>query len=85
MNKDQVKAICECVDNVLSGNIPIDSTTIKKLRRRRKALTAIRNKNIPLAEKKQLINQTGGFLPALLVPVLATAASFLGDIIGRAL
>ena len=79
--RDQILAICECVHNILEGTVPIDNKTIKNLRRKREQLAKIRNKKVPLRQRKQLIIQTGGFLPGLLIPIISTAAGLLGDLL----
>lgn len=81
LTRSEVTTICECVDNVLRGNVPIDQKTIRILKLKRKNFALIRDKKLPLRERKDLIIQTGGFLPTLLLPIISTAASLLGNLL----
>ena len=68
--------LCECAKNLLKGNVPLTEAQKKKLHRYKKKLRYLVSKKTRKAAKKRLI-QTGGFIGALLTPVL----SFLGSLI----
>jgi len=65
-----VACICECVKNLLLGNVPLSATQKKRLSSKKKALREIVLKKTSLRKKKSLI-QRGGFLGALLGPIIS--------------
>lgn len=77
-NLQLIKAIVECIENVLKGNIPIEEGYLKKLKKHKTALRAVTKSSNKLSGKKKVIIQKGGaFLPALLVPVITVLAEKL--------
>ena len=60
-----VHCICDCVHNILQGNIPVNDIEKERLKRHRECLRKLVNKKTSYREKKQLI-QEGGFLGALI-------------------
>lgn len=69
-NRDFVCCITECVKNLLKGNIPLSELQKKKLSAKKKVLRQIALKKTPLRKKQKLI-QSGGFLGALLGPLVS--------------
>ena len=63
-----VYCICDCVFNVLQGNIPLKDDEKDRLKRHRDCLRKLVNKKTSYKEKKRLI-QRGGFLGTL-IPTL---------------
>jgi hypothetical protein len=82
---DLVHCLCECIHNVSKGNIPIAPKAHKKLRRHRKQIRQILNRKVKAKRKKQLLSQTGGFLPLLLAPIISVLGGFLGETISSAI
>lgn len=77
-NLQLIKAIVECIENVLKGNIPIEESSLKKLKKHKSALRAVLKSPNKLSKKKKVIVQKGGaFLPALLLPVISVLAQKL--------
>jgi hypothetical protein len=79
--KELVNALCECVLNVLNGNVRVSDAQRRQLARYKKDLRTLVDRRPKLAEKKRVI-QRGGFLPILakvLVPVLG---QMLGGLLG---
>ena len=74
-----VSCVCECAKNVLKGRVPLSEHQLKKLRHWKKCLRVLSTKKSSLKHKKKLL-QKGGFLGALLTPVL----SFLGGLVSQA-
>lgn len=72
-----VRRICECALNVLLGNVPLSNSHKSRLRKHAPALRVLAKPNITLARKKNLIVQRGGFLPALLAPIIGTVLASL--------
>ena len=75
-DKDLVDTLCECGLNVLKGNVPLSPGQKKRLKAHKNTLRALSQKKQSLQKKKTLL-QRGGFLGALLRPVL----SVLGDLL----
>src|SRR6267154_774303 len=69
-NTDFVCCITECVKNLLKGNVPLNSVQKKKLSAKRKVLRQLALKKTSLRKKQKLI-QSGGFLGALLGPIIS--------------
>jgi len=79
-NKEFIDCISECAKNVLRGNVPLKSSQIGRLRRRKQDLRALSIKKTSLKKKRRIL-QKGGFLGAILTPVL----SLLGGLISNAI
>lgn len=75
-NKNLLGCICECAKNVLKGNVPLTKPQKSKLSRFKKKLRNLVSKKTRATVKKKLI-QSGGFIGALLTPVI----SFLGALL----
>jgi len=64
-----IKCICECVKNVLVGNVSLSKEHKRRLKRHKHSLRKLVLKKTTQAEKKRLV-QSGGFLGALLGPIV---------------
>jgi hypothetical protein len=73
-DKELVDTLCECGLNVLKGNVRLTLGQKKRLARHKQALRALAQKQTSLRKKKALL-QKGGFLGALLSPVLGILGS----------
>ena len=69
-NSDFVCCITECVKNLLKGNVPLNSAQKKRLSAKKKVLRQIALKKTSFRKKQKLI-QSGGFLGALLGPIIS--------------
>ena len=75
--KDLIETVCECALNILQGNISLSKTEKQKLNCHKHTLRSLCNRKVGLnKKKKKLLNQKGGFLPALIAPIVA---SLVGD------
>jgi len=63
-----VHCICDCIHNILQGNIPVDEDELEILKRHKECLRKLVKKKTSDREKKRLI-QEGGFLGSL-IPTL---------------
>ena len=63
-----VHCICDCVHNVLQGNISLEYEGKERLKRHKECLRKLVNKKTSYRERKHLIQQ-GGFLGSL-IPTL---------------
>ena len=67
----------ECALNILNGNIPLTPQQLKKLKRYKNKLRELCKKKTS-KKRRDEIEQRGGFLPALLAPVVgAVLASII--------
>mgnify|MGYP003535994637 FL=1 len=76
-DKNLIDCFCECSKNVLKGNVPLNGAQLKKLRREKKNLRVIALKKTPLKRKRRIL-QKGGFIGALLPPILSIIGGLLG-------
>lgn len=77
-NLQLTKAIVECIENVLKGNIALEESCFKKLQKHKNILRKVSKAPNKLSQKKKVIVQKGGaFLPALLLPVVTVLAEKL--------
>ncbi len=84
VGNDIIKALSEASYNTLRGNIPLSSAQFRRLKKHKQMMRTMAHKSISLREKRRLlVNQKGGFLPAL-IPILAsTVGGILGNIWGQ--
>lgn len=71
-NYELIRAIIECVCNVIVGNVAVTQKRYNKLRKHKNILRKLHSKtNNEWLHKKKIIVQSGGsFLPILLAPVV---------------
>ena len=82
-NKEILDCISECAKNILRGNVQLSAKQKTALRRNRQNLRRLSIKKTSLKKKRQII-QKGGFLGAILAPVLATlGGSLASGLFGR--
>ena len=82
-NKEFLDCISECAKNILRGNVQLSAKQKTALRRNRQNLRRLSIKKTSLKNKRQII-QKGGFLGAILAPVLATlGGSLVSGLFGR--
>ncbi len=79
---DLIICLCECVDNILRGNIKLTKKKTEELGKHAKVLRKIQDRTVPKETKRKLLIQNGGFLPALLAPIIGIAGSLIGDLVG---
>ena len=75
-DRNFMDCISECAKNVIKGNVPLSSRQMTQLRRKRYDLRALSKKKTSLRAKRKIL-QKGGFLTALLPPILSVLASLL--------
>lgn len=68
---DFLRAIAECCDNLLRGNIKIAQNFLVKLKQHKKYIRFLADSSIKLRQKKQLIvNKGATLIPLILSPLL---------------
>ena len=71
-----INCVSECAKNVIKGNVPLSDRQMTNLRRKRYDLRALSKRKTSLQTKRKIL-QKGGFLSALLPPVLSVLGSLL--------
>ena len=79
-NKGQMEAIGEIALNLLKGNMLIPTPSFKRLKPHKSKLLYLTRKKPSLKKKKQVLNQKGGFLPALASLIAPLAIDLLGKV-----
>ena len=59
----------ECAINILNGNVPLTPYQLKRLKRYKDKVRKLSKNSTPQKNRLQ-IEQQGGFLPALIAPIL---------------
>ena len=67
-----IRVLCECAHNILRGNVQMTPQEKERLRKYQTKLRLIARKNVSVKQKRRHLQQTGGFLPALLAPLAAS-------------
>ena len=79
-NRGQMEAIGEVALNLLKGNIIVPSSSFKLLKPHKSKLLYLTRKKPSLKQKKEVINQKGGFLSALAALVAPLTVDLLGKV-----
>lgn len=69
-DKDVINVLCECAKNLLKGRVSLTNHQIRQLQRWKTSLRVLAVKRTPIKAKKSIL-QKGGFLSALLPPILS--------------
>ena len=77
-----VKAICECAYNTSKGNVPFTPAQYRKLRRYKKHLRTLADREKSQKVKKRTL-QSSGFLGALLSTILPAVTGLSGGLGNR--
>lgn len=80
-DNELIKTICDCIENLLAGKVQLSPSQKKQLKRHRNQLRILRSSKKGLKLKKKYIVQNGGFLPALLAPILGVVGGLVTDLI----
>jgi hypothetical protein len=83
-DKDFLDGICECVKNLLKGNVSVNVKQLKSLRRHRRSLRQLALKKTSLTTRKRIL-QKGGFLGLLLQPLTAALGHLLSGVVSKAM
>jgi hypothetical protein len=76
-DRELLMAICEIALNVLCGNVKLTKPLKSALCKHRHTMRQLADERLPLAKKRKLLIQKGGFLPALIAPALSVLTSLL--------
>ena len=75
-DKQFLDCMSECAKNVIKGNVPLTSRQMINLRRKKNDLRALSKRKTSLRAKRKIL-QKGGFLSAILPPILSVLGSLL--------
>ena len=78
--KDLIHCICECCLNILKGNVELTPEQKRRLSYHKMNIRKLSSRDTPFSEKREILIQKGGFLPALLGPIIGIVSSLLGSI-----
>ena len=68
---ESINYICDCIQNILQGNVKVNQGQLKQLKKKKKVLRKLVNRKNKAAERKKiLVQHGGGFLNTILGPVL---------------
>jgi ABC-type dipeptide/oligopeptide/nickel transport system ATPase subunit len=77
-DKELVYCICECILNIVNGNVKVGDEEIKKLKKYKNVLRELLSKYKPMKSKKKILIQHGsGFLPILIPTIFQALATLL--------
>jgi hypothetical protein len=74
--------VCECVKNLLKGNVPLKSAHLTCLKRHKQSLRQLSVKSTSLRARKKLL-QKGGFLGFLLPSLISGLVSLVSGVLTR--
>ena len=74
---DLIKALSECSLNVLKGHVHLTTAQKRRLCKYKQSLRLLAQKKTSVKRRKQLL-QKGGFIGALIKPVLGVLGGLLG-------
>ena len=82
LKPDTVKAICECVINIINKNINVKDQEKRKINRNRDKIRELMNLRTSQKKWREILVQEGGaFLAPLLAPVLGSLVGLLLKVI----
>ena len=76
-SKELIACVCECALNILNGNVSLKPADKRKLKKYKHHIRALSTKKLSVQKKKKNLHQKGGFLGALLTPVLSALGGLL--------
>jgi len=82
-NKKLINYVCQGVYNILNGQIPINKETQQKLIRFRSKLHALCSNDHSSEQKIKILNQTGGFIQALLPSIITGVLGLVSSLVER--
>jgi Trp operon repressor len=81
---EELKAVEECILNIVRGNLTISRAQRQKLQKYKKALRKITDRTGSKSSKKKILrSQQGGFLPTLLPIALSALTSIVPALFGK--
>jgi len=69
--------LCECAKNIIKGNVALTKAQRERIHKRKQSFRKLALKKTSLKEKRRIV-QRGGFLGALLGPIISALGSLFG-------
>jgi hypothetical protein len=82
-NSGLINCICECANNIIRGNVKLTPAKKREIAKHIHILRKIADRKTKANTRRALIVQNGGFLPALLAPIIGIAGSLIGDLVSN--
>ena len=82
-SRDFIVCLVECISSILKKKVPLNSKQRNKLAKYAKVLRQISKVRSEEKARDLLVQKGGAFLPLVLPPLLAVAASLFGDLLSR--
>jgi len=82
---DQIKCLSDCCHNILKGNVKLNNLQKKKLLQQAQFIRLVASKDIKVPQKREILVQKGGFLPALLAPIIGIAGTLISELVSNAI
>jgi SAM-dependent MidA family methyltransferase len=76
-----IRCLCECCYNVLNGNVKLSQKQKKTLQKHKHHLRNLSAKKTSQKKRRAILVQNGGFLPALLAPILSVATTLISQLL----
>ena len=73
VNPEVVNAVCDCIHNVLQGNIPISNLSKEKLQKKKTILRKLTKRGTTAKDRRKILTQKGSGLFPLLPLILGPA------------
>ena len=70
--------LSDCATNVLRGNVPVTSKDKRTIGKHRRLARLLSSRRTPIEKKRTVVNQNGGFIGALLGPIVSILGGLLG-------
>ena len=80
--KDQLLAIAECIENILTGNVTLSNAQLQKLKRHKQAMRLIVSRQLPVQQQKRHLIQSGGLLGSIIPIALSALAPLVRGLFG---
>lgn len=77
----EISAVSECIRNLVEGNVPLNKSQLRSLRRYKRTLRTLAKKCGGVKKKRKLLRQKGGFLSTLIPIALSAVTSLLGGLV----
>ena len=81
-DKGLVDAICECVVNLIRGNVKLSSSQKKTFAKHKRHLRKLADRKTSLKSRKNIIVQRGGFFLPLLSRLIGPVIGAIGSLVG---
>lgn len=73
--EEEINCICECIFNILNGEIPLKEKDKCKLRKHKTVLRKLVTKGKKIPRKRIIVQEGGAFLPIILGSILSSLLS----------